>query len=121
MWRAKLNYFLDHGHQYLEACVERTPDIFPHEELQSALRDARGTNVSLQTIEKTLRSRGFTRKNLKLARLAAERNEIRNIYLINVAEDFCPDQLVFVDESACNRITTRRQMTWSSISFSMSV
>ncbi|KAG1878367.1 hypothetical protein F4604DRAFT_1503203, partial [Suillus subluteus] len=80
--------------------VERTPDIFPHEELQSALRDARGTNVSLQAIEKTLRSRGFTRK--KLARSAAERNEIRNIYQINVAEEFCPDQLVFVDESACN-------------------
>ncbi|KAG1883673.1 hypothetical protein F4604DRAFT_1920182 [Suillus subluteus] len=64
-------------------------------------------------------SRGFTHK--KLARPATKHNEIRNIYQINVTEDFCPDQLVFVDESACNRITTRRQMTWSSISFGMSV
>ncbi|KAG1887247.1 hypothetical protein F4604DRAFT_1540416, partial [Suillus subluteus] len=34
-------------------------------------------------------------------------------YQINVAENFRPDQLIFVDESACNRITTRHQMTWS--------
>ncbi|KAG2041160.1 hypothetical protein BDR03DRAFT_1089447 [Suillus americanus] len=39
---------------YLEACIECTLDIFIHE-LQSALRDARGVNVSRQTIEKTLR------------------------------------------------------------------
>ena len=32
--------------QYLEACVERTPDIYMHE-LQHALREARNVDVSL--------------------------------------------------------------------------
>lgn len=63
IWHAKLSYYLHNSHQYLEACVERTPDIFLHE-LQSALWDARGINVSLQTIEKTLWRHGFTRKKV---------------------------------------------------------
>jgi hypothetical protein len=45
-----------------------------------------------------------------------ERNEeLRNLYQIRIAEEFQPDQLVLVDESACNRITTRQSMAWSPI------
>jgi hypothetical protein len=32
--------------------------------------------------------------------------ELRNLHQIRIAEEFQPDQLVLVDESACNRITT---------------
>ncbi|KAG2749320.1 hypothetical protein P692DRAFT_201908963 [Suillus brevipes Sb2] len=69
IWHAKLNYYSHNSHQYLEACVEHTPDIFLHE-LQSALWDARGVDVSLQTIEKTLQRHGFTRKKVQCPKTA---------------------------------------------------
>ena len=36
-------------------------------------------------------------------------------YLLTVGLGFTADQLVFVDESACNRITTRRRCAWAPI------
>lgn len=51
---------------------------------------------------------------IQVTRAAIERNEDkRNQYQIFIAENFRPDQLVFVDESACNRITTKRPKAWS--------
>ena len=49
-------------------------------------------------------------------RSAVEHNEeLHNLYQIYIAENFRPEQLVFVDESACNRITMRRPMAWSHV------
>jgi hypothetical protein len=51
-----------------------------------------------------------------VSRVALERNEdLRDRYQMFIAKNFRPDQLVFVDESASNRITTRRGMAWSPI------
>lgn len=51
---------------------------------------------------------------IQVTRTAIERNEDkRDQYQIFIAENFRPDQLVFVDESACNRITTKRPNAWS--------
>jgi len=98
---------------YLLSCTERTPDIFLSE-LQHALHRARGVEVSEITIGRTLRRHGLTHKHV--SRAALERNEdTRDRYQIFIAENFRPEQLVFVDESACNRITTRRSMAWSPI------
>ena len=36
-------------------------------------------------------------------------------YLLRVGLGFLVEQLVFVDESACNRITARRSRAWSPI------
>ena len=52
----------------------------------------------------------------KISISAVERNEeVRCEYLLTVGSGFSAEQLVFVDESACNRITTRRPFAWSPI------
>ena len=50
----------------------------------------------------------------KLTVSAVEQSEEdRCRYLLAVGRDFTADQLVFVDESACNRITARRRCGWA--------
>jgi transposase len=49
--------------QFLEACIQRTPDIYI-EELQQKLQDARHIHVSRLTIARTLKRCGFTRKQV---------------------------------------------------------
>jgi transposase len=51
--------------QYLEGCIERTPDIYLIE-LQEELLEARGIDVSTATIRNTLCRRGFTRKRVSI-------------------------------------------------------
>ena len=51
----------------------------------------------------------------KVSVSALEQNEdIRCQYLLDVGF-FSAEQLVFVDESACNRITPRRRCAWAPI------
>jgi len=98
---------------YLESCIEHTPDLFLRE-LQERLYRARDIYVNISTISDTLHRRGFTRK--KVTREASERNEeLRDAYRRRIAENYRPDQLVFLDESACNRITARRSMAWAPV------
>ncbi|KAG2747362.1 hypothetical protein P692DRAFT_201694009, partial [Suillus brevipes Sb2] len=56
----------------LEACIERQPDILLTE-MQDQLREICGFEVSIATISRTLRRRGFTRK--KVTRPSVERDE----------------------------------------------
>lgn len=45
-----------------------------------------------------------------------ERDEdARNEYQLNVGADYPPETLVFVDESACNRHTSKRAGAWAPI------
>ena len=37
-------------------------------------------------------------------------------YQILVAENYLPEQLIFIDEASCNRNTTKREYEWASIS-----
>ncbi|KAJ2932941.1 hypothetical protein H1R20_g4170, partial [Candolleomyces eurysporus] len=98
---------------YLESLIERTPDLYLGE-LQEQLEDSFDIRVSEWIISETLRRRGFTRK--QVSRAALERNEeLREEYQILIAENYRPEQLVFVDESACNRNTTKRKFAWSPI------
>jgi len=49
-------------------------------------------------------------------RPALERNEDKRAdYQIKVATEYLPEQLVFLDESACNRNATRRDYAWAPI------
>ncbi|KAJ2911978.1 hypothetical protein MD484_g8431, partial [Candolleomyces efflorescens] len=74
---------------FLEGLIERTPDMY-----YSEIRD------ELQA------SRFHPEK-------AIERNEeLRLRYQALIAE-YLPEQLVFVDESACNRNTTKRNYAWA--------
>ena len=50
----------------------------------------------------------------KLTRPALERNEDnRFAYMAMIREQYPPETLVFLDESACNRFTTRRTYGWA--------
>lgn len=52
-----------HFCQFLESCIERTPDIMLFE-LAEELKSVRGVEVSANTIRKTMRRRGYTRKQV---------------------------------------------------------
>jgi len=117
----------------MEAYIERSPDALLSE-LQDALWDIYEEDVSAQTVLRTLLRRGLTRKKVrghllvflvarsyypiqwKLSREAVERNEnVRDAYHAFVGLNYRADQLVFVDESACNRHTTKRLLGWATL------
>lgn len=70
--------------------------------------------VDTTTITRALHRRGFTRKNI--TRPARERNEeLRLQYQADIGENYPPETLVFLDEAACNRLTTNRLKAWAPI------
>ncbi|KAJ7282247.1 hypothetical protein C8J57DRAFT_954376, partial [Mycena rebaudengoi] len=80
--------------------VERTPDIYLHE-IQSELQELCDIYASLVTIWRALTRRGYTRK--RMAQVAAQCDEdARANYQIYMTTTYRTDQLVFVDEAACN-------------------
>ncbi|KAF8990080.1 hypothetical protein BDQ17DRAFT_1217761, partial [Cyathus striatus] len=81
------------------------------EELQEELHTARDVSVSKTAIIHALKSRGFTRK--KVSAPALKRNEeCRAEFQIHIAENYWPEQLVFVDEAGVNRTTMKRERAW---------
>ena len=119
--------------KYLECMIEKRPDIYVSE-LQNALFEVYGTEVDATTITRALYHRGFTRKKVCIATSisnwkyyilwfiakvtcpARERNEEqRAIFQADIGENYPPETLVFLDESACNRMTTQRNMGWAPI------
>jgi hypothetical protein len=93
--------------------TQHTPDIHLSE-LRQQLEAQRGVSVSVSTISRLLHRLGYSMKKISVS--ALERNEdIRCEYLLTVGLGFSAEQLVFVDESACNRITTRRRCAWSPV------
>ncbi|CAE7127108.1 unnamed protein product, partial [Rhizoctonia solani] len=96
---------------FLEGCVHRQPDITLNE-LQELLFRVCGVEVSTPTIDRSLRQRGLTYK--KVTRHAAERDEMdRAMFQWIVGTYYRADQLVCVDESACDRRASRRRYAWS--------
>ncbi|KAJ7257608.1 hypothetical protein C8J57DRAFT_954382, partial [Mycena rebaudengoi] len=80
--------------------VQRTPDIYLRE-MQQELREACDVDASILAIWRALRRRGYTRK--RVSRVAVQRNEdARTNYEIYMTMTYLADQLVFVDEAACN-------------------
>ncbi|EJD35068.1 hypothetical protein AURDEDRAFT_47619, partial [Auricularia subglabra TFB-10046 SS5] len=79
--------------------VERTPDIMLHE-LRNELDQCMDVRVSIATIHRTLKRRGWTRK--KVTRPAREATEAAQMGYEWVISRYLPEQLVFVDESHCN-------------------
>ena len=97
--------------QYLENLVEQRSDIYM-KELQHALFAAYNVEVDGSTITRALHRRGFTRKTI--TRPARERDEARRLaYQADIGENYPPETLVFVDESACNRLTGNRSKGWA--------
>ncbi|KAJ7280770.1 hypothetical protein C8J57DRAFT_954842, partial [Mycena rebaudengoi] len=80
--------------------VTRTPDICLHE-IQAELRELCGVNTCLSSIWTALRRRGYKRK--RVSRVATQRDEeARTNYEIYMTTTYRAEQLVFVDEAACN-------------------
>jgi hypothetical protein len=93
--------------------VEKQPDIYARE-LQHALFVAYDVKVDTTTITRALHRHGFTRKNI--TRSARERNEeLRLEYQADIGENYPPETLVFLDESACNRLTSNRLKAWAPV------
>ena len=104
---------IDGSLQYLESLIERTPGLYLRE-LKADLEENRGVSVDISTIYRTLHRRGFALKNNSF--VASKRvEESRTKYQIEVAQNYHPEQLVFVDKSAVNHLTTRRPRGWAPI------
>ena len=135
VWTLQYSWFIDILKrssctcQYLETCIERTPDMYL-QELQDELSQARGVHISVATIRRSLHWRGFSRKQVsgthlwifplfmgwKISRPALECNEEwRAEYQIMIAENYRPEQLVFLDKAACNRNMTTWDYGWAPI------
>lgn len=98
---------------FLEACIEKNCDI-ALEELQGSLEGVCGVLADVTTISRSLRRRGLVRK--EVTRPAREQNEVaRLIYQMKIGTTYRARQLVFVDESACDRRTARRKYGWARI------
>lgn len=75
--------------------------------MKAALFKAYKVEVDGSTLTRELHWRGFTRK--KVTRPARERNkELRLRYQADIGENYPPETLIFVDEAACNRLTSNR-------------
>ncbi|CAE6447700.1 unnamed protein product [Rhizoctonia solani] len=96
---------------FLEGCVLRQPDIMIFE-LQELLFRVYSVQTSTTTIVRSLHRRGLTYK--KISRHAMQRDEAdRTQFQFIVGMFYRADQFVCVDESACDRRTTRRRYAWS--------
>jgi hypothetical protein len=81
-------------------------------ELKEKLSEARGAVVDDTTIWRALRRSGFRMK--KISKEAAERNEdSRMAYCTRIGLNYTANQLIFVDESACDRRTYMRGQAWA--------
>ncbi|KAL5496013.1 hypothetical protein ACEPAH_3106 [Sanghuangporus vaninii] len=82
------------------------------DELKQIIENRCGIQCSETTIWRTLKRVGFTLK--KISKEALERNEAQRAeYRLRMAENYRPGQLVFVDESACDRRTYIWNEAWA--------
>jgi hypothetical protein len=92
-----------------EHLIEK-PDLY-HDEMALFLLDEFDIEVSTQSIGRILRSKRWTKK--KIRRIAKGRNaDLRDFYHHNM-EGYRSDQLVFVDESGCDKQIGFRRTGWS--------
>jgi len=99
--------------QYLILLARHTPDIYLSE-LRHRLEVERGVTVHESTIYRSLHRAGYSMKKLSISAIKQSEDD-RCQYLLNVGRNLKAKQLVFVDESACNRITTRRRCGWAPV------
>lgn len=115
------------GRQFIQGTVGKKCDTYL-DELQESLRDNCGVEASLQTVWRALKRSGYSMKKVclitfmediylqktKLTKTAIERSAAkRAAYMTKVGWNYTPEQLVFVDESACNRKMAYRERAWA--------
>lgn len=88
----------------------KEPDLFRYE-IITFLYEQSGVEVSPSTISRTLKAMGWSRKTAR--RVAQQRDdELRDLYLHRVSQ-YEANQLVFVDESGCDKKAGQRRMGWA--------
>jgi hypothetical protein len=86
------------------------PDMFRYEMIEF-LYDSFGLEVSPTTISRTLKTEKWTRKTN--GRVAKQRNpDLRELYLYKLS-DCRSYQLVFIDESGCDKRSGHRRQGWA--------
>ena len=121
--------------KYIKSLVEEKPDIYISE-LQNALFAAYNIEADRNTITQVLYQHGFTWKQvhieiislilnlvqfttLQLLKITCpahkQDDEQRARFQANIGENYSPETLVFLDESACNRITGWQSKGWAPI------
>ncbi|GAB1319494.1 hypothetical protein MFIFM68171_09704 [Madurella fahalii] len=90
--------------------LARRPDMFRYEMIDF-LHDSFGLEVSPTAISRTLRTERWTRKTN--GRVAKQRNpDLRELYLYKLSD--CQSyQLVFIDESGCDKRSGHRRQGWA--------
>ena len=103
--------------KYLLALLREEPDIYM-EEMADCLFERFGDRVSERSIGRFLRSAGWSRK--KIRRIAHQRDDdLRDYYLFLLGELRVEDeQIIFVDESGCDRRAAYRHSGWAPLGIS---
>lgn len=90
--------------------LAKRPDMFRYE-IIDFLYDSFGLEVSPTTISRTLKTERWTRKTN--GRVAKQRNsDLRELYLYKLS-DCRSYQLVFIDESGCDKRSGHRRQGWA--------
>lgn len=97
---------------YLHSLLLANPTLYL-DELQQQLLDARGVNVSLATISRTLHRLHLSHKNT--ASPALEQNEMLRAVWQAAHGDIPLEYIVWIDESAVDDRTNQRRMGWAEV------
>ena len=93
--------------------IQHTPDVQLSTLLQ-LLKVQWGVFVDKSNVWRSLHRAGYSRKKVSISALE-QNEETRCQYLLTVGLDFSAEQLVFVDEFACNRVTAHQPYAWSPV------
>jgi len=78
-----------------------------------------GVSVDESTIYQILSRCGFTlKRNAFVARECMEEDRTR--YVMDISQNYHPDQLIFVNKSMMNQLTMQRDQGWSLVGVSLS-
>ena len=81
------------------------------DEMVDLIQDQLDVTASTSTVSRTLRKNGWSKKVIR--RIAQERNADLRDFHSHLRSEFYPDQLVYLDESGCNRRDGFRRTGWS--------
>jgi len=100
----------EHDRAFIRNLVEENNIIYL-DEVRRALREARGTLLSVPTISRVMKNLGFRHKKLEL--MAKEASRVRQAdYVLRVAR-FHSYQLIFLDEVHANSRNLERKYGWA--------
>jgi hypothetical protein len=114
--------------QFIQGTVNKNCDVYL-DELKESMHSTCGVDASLSTIWRALKRSGYTMKKVRricttdeylliqepqLTKTAIERSAAkRAAYMTKIGWNYTPEQLVMVDESACNCKVPYRGRAWA--------